>query len=282
MWDEMIEFESKHQQIGTDDSGDPDLMDHDDINDPTVTFEHFLDIVEESHIRTNVVLVSFIPERLSHEDFTLLMEAILVKLMGEQATNSAVLRFLRSAQGAAYFADQPPRWMELYHADERHASFLLKLDQELTFGPLGAFGDLVLPRAFQISPLARARNYLVQAVPADFKSRFLRSPILAVWRGLGNSVQGGFPNVALCLSSAYSARVYGDRGDLALYHILSYHQSQAQWGGTPVGQGHHPKPGGQAKPQRGKRDRKGQHPPDPPQKPGKKVWTRLVPWEQLL
>ena len=150
MWDEMIEFESKHQQIGTDDSGDPDHMEPDGTNDPTVTFDHFLDIVEESYIRTNVVLVSFIPESISHEDFTLLMESILLKLMGEQSATSAVLRFLRSAQGATYFADQPPRWMELYHADERHASFLLKLDQELTFGPLGAFGDLVLPRAFQL------------------------------------------------------------------------------------------------------------------------------------
>ena len=271
MWDEMIDFESKSQQIGTDDCGGPDHMDHDDETGPSVTFDHFLDIVEESYIRTNVVLVSFIPESISHEDFTLLMEAIMVKLMGEQAITSAVLRFLRSAQGATYFADQPPRWMELYHADERHASFLLKLDQELTFGPLGAFGDLVLPRAFQISPLARTRNYLVQAVPPDIKSRFLRSPILAVWRGLGNNLQGGFPNVALCLASAYSARVHGERGDLALFHILSYHQSQAQWGGTPVGQGHHPKHGGQEKQQRGKRERKGQQ-PGQTQKPGKKVW----------
>ena len=271
MWDEMIDFESKNQHIGTDDSGNPDPMDHDDGDNPPVTFDHFLDIVEESYIRTNVVLISFIPESISQEDFTLLMEAVMIKLMGEQATNTAVLRFLRSAQGATYFADQPPRWMELYHADERHASFLLKLDQETTFGPLGAFGDLVLPRVFQLSPLARSRNYLVQAVPPDFKSRFLRSPILAVWRGLGNNVQGGFPAVALSLATAYSARVYGEQGDLALFHILSYHQSQAQWGGTPVGQGHHPKPGGQDKPQRGKRDRKGRQ-PDTPQKPGKKVW----------
>ena len=100
MWDEMIEFESKYQRIGTDDSGDPDHMDDDDDHDPTVTFDDFLDIVEESYIRTNVVLVSFIPDRLSHEDFTLLMESILVKLMGELAVHSTVLRFLRSAQGA--------------------------------------------------------------------------------------------------------------------------------------------------------------------------------------
>ena len=275
MWDEMIEFEAKQQHIGTDDSEASVHMDHTDNNDPSTTFEHFLEIVEDSYIRTNVVLVSFIPERLSHEEFIVLMEAIIVKLMGEQATNSTVLRFLRSPQGANYFADQPPRWMELFHADERHASFLLKLDQELTFGPLGAFGDLTLPRVFQIAPLARSRNYLVQAVPPDFKARFLRSPILAVWRGLGNSIHGGFPSVALSLATAYSLRVHGDRDGPDLFHILSYHQSQASWGGTPIGQGHHPKPTGQPKTQRGRRDGNTQQQAPSSQKPGKKVWMEF-------
>ena len=275
MWDEMLEFETKQQHIGTDDSEASVHMDNTDHTDSSTTFEHFLEIVEDSYIRTNVVLVSFIPERLSHEEFLVLMEAIIVKLMGELGTNSNVLRFLRSPQGAAYFADQPPRWMELYHADERHASFLLKLDQELTFGPLGAFGDLTLPRVFQIAPLARSRNYLVQAVPPDFKARFLRSPILAVWRGLGNSIHGGFPSIALSLATAYSSRVHGDRDGPDLFHILSYHQSQASWGGTPIGQGHHPKPTGQSKTQRGRRDGNTQQQSSPSQKPGKKVWMEF-------
>ena len=80
---------------------------------------------------------------------------------------------------------------------------------------------------FQLSPLARHRNYLIQAVPQDFKTRFFRSPILAVWRGVGNSIHGGFPAVALCLASTYSSR---ERYDTDFFHILSYHQTQATWG----------------------------------------------------
>ena len=276
MWDEMIEFEQKQQQVGADDGEATMFLDHDDQQEQEATFENFLDVVEEQLLRTNVVLVSFIPDRLSHEEFLILMEAILIKLLGEAGGNANVLRFLRSPQGATYFTDQPPRWMDLYHADERHASFLLRLDHELTFGPMGAFGEPILPRDFQLSPLARNRNSLNQAVPSDFKTRFLRSPILAVWRGVGNSIQGGFPSVALCLASTYSARVQGDRYDIDFFHILSYHQTQATWGGTPVGLGHHPKPSGSARSQRGRQGgRTIIPPPKGPQKPGKRVWMEF-------
>ena len=274
MWDEMIEFEQKQQYIGTDDGEGTINMDQDHPGAEEATFENFLDVVEENLIRSNVMLVSFIPDQLSHEDFLILMEAILIKLLGEQGGNATVLRFLRSPQGASYFSDQPPRWMELYHAEERHASFLLRLDQELTFGPMGAFGAPILPRVFQLSPLARNRNYLIQAVPPDFKTRFLRSPILAVWRGVGNSIHGGFPSTALCLASTYTSRVQGDRYDVDFFHTLSYHQSQATWGGTPIGMGHHPKPTGAGRSQRGRRGgRSG--PPSPQQKPGKRVWMEF-------
>ena len=276
MWDEMLEFEQKQQHIGTDDGAATEFMDADEQHEQEAAFENFLDVVEEHLIRSNVVLVSFIPDRLSHEDFLVLMEAILMKLLGEAGGNATVLRFLRSPQGAAYFADQPPRWMDLYHADERHASFLLRLDQELTFGPLGAFGEPILPRVFQLSPLARNRNYLIQAVPPDFKTRFLRSPILAVWRGVGNSIYGGFPGVALCLASTYSSRVHNERYDIDFFHILSYHQTQATWGGTPVGLGHHPKPAGPTRSQRGRQGgRSIIPPPRGQQKPGKKVWMEF-------
>ena len=77
----------------------------------------FLDVVEKHLIRSNVVLVSFIPDRLSHEDFLVLMEAILMKLLGDTGVNARVLRFLRLPQGAAYFADQPLRWIDLYHPE---------------------------------------------------------------------------------------------------------------------------------------------------------------------
>ena len=276
MWDEMLEFEQKQNQIGTDDGEASTFMDNDDQQEQEATFENFLDIVEDNLIRSNVVLVSFIPDKLSHEDFLVLIEAVLVKLLGDAGGHATVLRFLRSPQGAAYFADQPPRWMDLYHADEGHASFLLRLDQELIFGPMGAFGEPILPRVFQISPLSRNRNYLVQVVPPDFKTRFLRSPILAVWRGVGNSIHGGFPAVALCLASTYSSRVHSDRYDIDFFHILSYHQTQATWGGTPVGLGHHPKPTGQGRGQRGRQGGRSIVPPSRgQQKPGKRVWMEF-------
>ena len=120
---------------------------------------------------------------------------------------------------------------------------------------------------------ARNRNNLIQVVPPDFKARFFRSPILAVWRGVGNSIHGGFPAVALCLASTYSSRVHSDRYDAVFIHILSYHQTQGTRGGTPVGLGHHPKLTGPTRTQRGRQGgRTIIPPPRGQQKPGERVW----------
>ena len=271
MWDEMVNFAEREQQSYNDDGTDDMHMEDSAAHTHSAsTFEDFLQIIEGGLMRTTVVLVSFIPERITIEDFTQLMERILIQLLGESATNASALCFLRSPQGPTFFDATHPRWMELHHPAERHASFLLKLDQEVTFAPFGWLEDSIKPRAFQVAPLQRGRNYLVQAVPKDFKARFLQGPTLAVWRGLGSNQHAGFPPTAQCLATAYTRLLFAHH-EVDLFHVLSYHQVTAAIGTPPIGQGRYDKPTG-LKPA-GRGTQRG-HPTTPRSAPkgGKKNW----------
>ena len=273
MWDEIVHFAEREQQQDNDAEPDDEAMEEAAIlTPPASTFEDYLQIIEGALIRTNVVLISFIPEQITLEDFITLIEQTLLQLIGESASSATVLRFLRSAQGPTFFGVSHPLWMELHQPAERHASFLLRMDQEVTFGPFGALDDTIKPRAFQISPLQRGRNYLVQAVPPDFKTRFLQGPSLAVWRGLGSNLQAGFPATAQCLATAYT-RLLFTHHEVDLFHVLSYHQASATLG-TPTGQGRHDKPSGHKAhgrgPPRGRTPSARSAP-----KGGKKVWMEF-------
>ena len=274
MWDEMVSFAEREQQQYNDDGMDDIAMEEPTAHAiPASTFEDFLQIIEGAIIRTNVVLVSFIPEQIKLEDFTNIMEHILTQLLGESAASATVLRFLRSAQGPTYFGDSHSRWMELHHPTERHASFLLRMDQEVSFAPFGCLAASIKPRAFQVSPLQRGRNYLVQAVPPDFKARFLQGPSLAVWRGLGNNLHAGFPATAQCLATAYTRLLFAQQ-DVELFHVLSYHQASATLGTPPIGQGRYDKPTGLKSAGRGSQ-RGRTTPPRGAPKGGKKTWMEF-------
>ena len=274
MWDEMVSFAEREQQHHNDDGMDDINMEEPAANTlPASTFEVFLQIMEGALFRTNVVLVSFIPEQIQLEEFITLMEHILTQLLGEAATSATVLRFLRSAQGPTFFGVSHPRWMELHHPAERHASFLLRMDHEVSFAPFGWLEDSIKPRAFQVSPLQRGRNYLVQAVPHDFKARFLQGPSLAVWRGLGSNLHAGFPATAQCLATAYTRLLFANQ-DVDLFHVLSYHQANATLGTPPIGQGHYDKPMGLKQTGRGSHRGRTNNPPRAP-KGSKKTWMEF-------
>ena len=78
MWDEMVNFAEREQQLYNDDKQDEmHIEDSAAPTPPASTFEDFLQIVERGIMRTTVALVSFTPERITIEDFSHLMEHIL-------------------------------------------------------------------------------------------------------------------------------------------------------------------------------------------------------------
>ena len=158
---------------------------------PTFNLEECINIVGKSSLTTDMILVSFLPEWMKRETFCALMDTIYGKLVAASTLSSKPPAHRRPGF-EEYCTATPPQWMELYHPQERHGSYLCQLPVSLTFSPVGSFHGIQPPRFFPISQ--NRRTYLVQAVPSDFRDTFLRSPELAFWRGLGADFSSGLPS----------------------------------------------------------------------------------------
>ena len=198
-----------------DDSDPPDInnMDADDIphNLPEIPavesqLPAFLELVGQATITTDLLLVSFIPDRIKLEQFTQLMDTITASLVSTTARLHARPPRYKCPGFEEFFIPKPPVWMVLYHAAEQHGSFLLRLPIALTFSAVGGPNGLQPPRYFT-TPLNK-RTCLVQAVPSEFKKVFLDSPELAFWRGLGADLSAGHHFVLASAIEAHTEKVF--------------------------------------------------------------------------
>ena len=164
----------------------------------------FLQLVTNSTITTDHLLISFLPDWIKQEALIALTEAILALLVSDSARRSAKPMPYQKPGFASFFTVKPPLWMVLYHLEEQHGSFLMKLPISLTFSPVGSFHTLHPPRFFSLPiPPNNKRSCLIQAVPADFKESFNAKQELAFWRGMGAEYTAGHAHVLTCAIEAH-------------------------------------------------------------------------------
>ena len=164
----------------------------------------FLQLVTNSTITTDHLLISFLPEWIKQEALVALTERILSLLVSDSARRSAKPMPYQKPGFATFFTGKPPLWMVLYYLPEQHGSFLMKLPISLTFSPVGSFHTLHPPRFFSLPiPPNNKRTCLIQAVPPDFKEAFVAKQELAFWRGLGAEYTAGHAHVLTCAIDAH-------------------------------------------------------------------------------
>ena len=182
---------------------------------PDDRLQEFLTVIGKALLTTDLLLVSFIPDKIKPATFAQLMDTILGMLLSDHARQQSRPPVYKRPGFEEFFASKPPLWMVLYHAAEQHGSFLLPLPIPLTFASDGSFYGLQPPRFFTV-PLMK-RTFLVQAVPSDFSAVFKTSPELAFWRGLGADISAGHHYVIQNLIEAHTTKVFMDcvaAGDL--------------------------------------------------------------------
>ena len=175
-------------------------------NAPTARLPEFLALVSQATITTDLLLVSFIPDRIKLEAFIQLMESITNSLVSTTARQHGRIPVYKRPGFEEFFLTKPPLWMVMFHAAEQHGSFLLQLPISLTFATVGGPTGLQPPRFFT-APLHK-RTCLVQAVPPDFKEELLNSPELAFWRGLGADLSAGHHFVLAAAIEAHTEKAF--------------------------------------------------------------------------
>ena len=175
---------------------------------PDERLQDFLTIIGKASMTTDLLLVSFIPDKIKPDTFVLLMDTILGMLISDSVRRQSRPPVHKRPGFTEFFTSKPPLWMVLYHAAEQHGSFLLPLPLPLTFSSDGSFYGLQPPRFFTV-PLTK-RTFLVQAVPSDFAAVFKTSPELAYWRGLGADLSAGHHHVIQNAIEAHTTKVFAD------------------------------------------------------------------------
>ena len=175
---------------------------------PDERLKEFLTVIGKSALTTDLLLVSFIPDKIKPETFAQLMDSILGMLISDHARQHSRLPVYKRPGFDEFFTMKPPLWMVLYHAAEQHGSFLLPLPLSFTFASDGSFYGLQPPRFFTV-PFIK-RTFLVQAVPSDFAAVFKTSPELAYWRGLGADLSPGHHFVVQNVIDAHVSKVFAD------------------------------------------------------------------------
>ena len=164
----------------------------------------FLQLVTNSTITTDHLLISFLPEWIKPDALIALTDVILSLLVSESARRAAKPMPYQKPGFSTFFTGKPPLWMVLYYLSEQHGSFLMKLPISLTFSPVGSFQTLHPPRFFSLPiPPNNKRSCLIQAVPSDFKEEFVAKQELAFWRGLGAEYTAGHAYVLTCAIDAH-------------------------------------------------------------------------------
>jgi len=163
-------------------------------------FPDVLQLLDNAKITTSLLLVSFLPDWIQYTHFCELMDYILRLCYSAEQLARHKLAAHHKPDFCSFFGMKPPLWMVLHFSKEQHGSYLLKLPTEFTFGAMGSFGGLALPRIFSTAvPPSRKRQCVIQAVPSDFRTTFLLRPELAFWRGIGPNPSSGLGSLAVTL-----------------------------------------------------------------------------------
>jgi hypothetical protein len=167
--------------------------------------DEFITSYDRRVLITDLLLVGFIPDDISHNDFSDTMDRIQRHLKVPRINNyyqDGAFAAKFSANGASSWADDG-----FSYPEERHNSFLLRLGGQLPFSYAGHPSEEQRPMAFSVaaSPVQDARPnrwLVVQPVPTNFIEQFLRPP-MAVWRGIGLDASLGNASAASLLVSLY-------------------------------------------------------------------------------
>ena len=154
---------------------------------------------------TDLLLIGFIPDDISHIDFCDTMDRIQRHLKVPRINNyyqDGAFAAKFSSNGASSWADDG-----FSYPEERHNSFLLRMGGQLPFSYAGHPSEEQRPMAFSVaaSPVQdnRPNRWLVvQPVPTNFIEQFLRPP-MAVWRGIGLDASLGNASAAALLVTLY-------------------------------------------------------------------------------
>ena len=165
--------------------------------------EEFTDIYDNCVMSTDLLMVCYLPDDISHPDFCDTMDRIQRHLKVHKINN-----YYCDSAFAAKFTP-PASWADdgLSYPEERHNSFFLRLGGPLPFRYNGLPGEHYRTMVFSlpVSPVLdnRPNRWLViQPVFSDANTEYLR-PHMAVWRGAGLDAGFGNAGAALLLTKLY-------------------------------------------------------------------------------
>ena len=174
---------------------------------PVPTTAEFVNLYDTRTLPTDLLMVSFIPDDVSHVDFCDTMDRVQRHLKVQHINN-----YYQTPTFANKFPPAgPASWADdgISYPEERHNSFLLRLGGKLPFSATGHPTEHTRPLVFSLplSPVQETRPnrwLVIQAVPPNFAKLFLRPP-MAVWRGIGLDASMGNGAAALQLVTLYVA-----------------------------------------------------------------------------
>ena len=174
---------------------------------PVPTTAEFINLYDSRTMVTDLLMVSFIPDDVSHADFCDTMDRVQRHLKVQRINN-----YYQTPTFATKFpATGPASWADdgFSYPEEHHNSFLLRLGGQLSFSATGHPNESKRPMVFSLplSPVQETRPnrwLVIQPVPTNFAKLFLRPP-MAVWRGIGLDASMGNTAAALQLVTSYVA-----------------------------------------------------------------------------
>ena len=174
---------------------------------PVPTTAEFVNLYDTRTLPTDLLMVSFIPDDVSHAEFRDTMDRIQRHLKVQHINNY----YQTPAFATKFSPGGPASWADdgISYPEEKHNSFLLRLGGKLPFSATGHPTEHKRPLVFSLplSPVQETRPnrwLVIQAVPTNFAKLFLRPPI-AVWRGVGLDASMGNGAAALQLVTLYVA-----------------------------------------------------------------------------
>ena len=244
-----------------------------DLGPPTPptspTLAEYTDVYDSSILETDLLMVCYIPDDISHSDFCDTMDRIQRHLKVFRINN-----FYSDTAFAAKFTP-PASWADdgLCYPEEHHNTFFLRLGGPLPFRHTGLPGDQYRPMVFSlpVSPVLdnRPNRWLViQPVFSEAHLDYIR-PHMAVWRGAGLDAGFGNAGAALLLVQLYVNeavdrwRAEDPNCDWSCHSFLSVHKVDIRAPAKPPpGSGDTRRPGrGRG---RGRNTRHSQRTPEPP------------------
>ena len=199
---------------------------------PVPTSAEFIHLYDSRILITDLLMVSFIPDDVSHLDFCDTMDRIQRHLKVQKINN-----YYQAPTFASKFPPAgPASWADdgISYPEERHNSFLLRLGGKLPFSATGSPTEQTRPMIFSLplSPVQETRPnrwLVIQSVPINFAKLYLRPP-MAVWRGVGLDPNMGNGAAALLLVTLYVAsavnawRVEDPNCNWTTFSFLSTHK----------------------------------------------------------